>query len=127
MSSGWDILQFRTEVGDEQEEGAGKIDLAPRPCGTTSGLMGGVRLQYDICGRLECKRLPNYPKTKTGRNGNNDNGEREYVFSQYSATGVSNVSNCRSYGPINKIGAAMIATSKMDDKSWHERINSGYF
>jgi len=37
-SSGWDILQFRTEAVDEHRK-ARKIDLTPKPCGRSSGLI----------------------------------------------------------------------------------------
>lgn len=71
LSSGWDFLQFRTEVADEQKKGR-KIDLAPKPCGATVWIEGRRHTQFDTLLPIECKRLPT-PKDK-------DRDEREYVF-----------------------------------------------
>ena len=46
-SSGWDILQFRTEEPDEQNKGR-KIDLIPAPCDATIWVEGRPYIDFDM-------------------------------------------------------------------------------
>ena len=78
LAPGWDVLQFRTEIRD-QNEGHRRIDLAPKPSGGVIFIDGRRHTQYDALMPIECKRLPT-PKDK-------DRDEREYVFSRFSSAG----------------------------------------
>lgn len=98
-SSGWDILQFRTEEPDEQVKGR-KIDLVPAPCGATVWVDGRRHVDFDPLLPIECKRLPT-PKDK-------ERDAREYVFNQYASTGGIQRFKAGHHGASHKLGA-MIA------------------
>ena len=78
LSTGWDILQFRTEVPDEGER-ARRIDLVAAPAGTKLCVEGRSYTDFDTLLPIECKRLPT--PTQSGRDA------REYVFSGYGSRG----------------------------------------
>ena len=113
LSSGWDILQFRTEVTDEQYKSR-KIDLAPKPCGATIWIDGRRHTQYDSLLPIECKRLP------TPKGSNRD--EREYVFSRYSTTGGIQRFKAGHHGAVHALGAMIGYVQEGTVKTWHERI-----
>jgi hypothetical protein len=77
-SLGFDILQFRVEEQDEQQQGR-KIDLVASPCGASICVEGRRHTEFDSLLPIECKRLPT-PKSS-------DRDEREYVISRHSSTG----------------------------------------
>lgn len=96
MSKGWDILQFRTEVPDEEHKGRA-IDLAPSACGSTVYVDGRRCTEFDMMLPIECKRLPT-PKQK-------DRDEREYVVTQHSTTGGIQRFKLGFHGSRHKLGA----------------------
>jgi len=114
MSEGWDILQFRTEVGDEQNRGR-KIDLVPKPCGTTIWIDGRRHTQYDSLLPIECKRLPT-PKDK-GRD------DREYVFNQYASTGGIQRFKAGHHGAAHTLGAMIAYVQEETMTFWGERVS----
>ena len=114
MSHGWDILQFRTEVGDEQRKGC-KIDLAPKPCGTTIWIDGRRHSQYDSLLPIECKRLPT-PKDK-------DRDEREYVFNQYGSTGGIQCFKAGHHGGAHTLGAMIAYVQEETAIFWGKRVS----
>jgi len=113
LSTGWDVLQFRTEVADEQHKGR-KIDLAPKPCGTTIWIDGRRHTQYDSLLPIECKRLP----TPKGRN----RDEREYVFNRYASTGGIQRFKAGHHGADHSLGAMIGYVQEETTALWHQRI-----
>jgi len=114
MSEGWDILQFRTEVGDEQRKGR-KIDLVPKPCGTTIWIDGRRHTQYDSLLPIECKRLPT-PKDK-------DRDEREYVFNEYASTGGIQRFKAGHHGAAHMLGAMIAYVQEETTTFWFKRVS----
>jgi hypothetical protein len=113
MSTGWDFLQFRTEVADEQHKGR-KVDLTAKPCGATICIEGRRHTQYDSLLPIECKRLPT-PKDK-------DRDEREYVFNQYGSTGGIQRFKAGHHGGAYTFGA-MIAYVQSETRTfWSGRV-----
>lgn len=112
-SPGWDVLQFRTEVIDEQNKSR-KIDLAPKPCGTTIWIDGRRHTQYDTLLPIECKRLP----TPTGK----DRDEREYVISQYSSIGGIQRFKAGHHGAAHTLGAMIGYVQEGTTTFWHKRV-----
>jgi hypothetical protein len=76
--SGWDFIQFRTEVPDE-EKASRAIDLSISPCNAVIEVTGRIVSDLDMLLPIECKRLPT-PKDK-------DREETEYVYTEKSTTG----------------------------------------
>ena len=113
MSSGWDILQFRTEIGDEQRKGR-KIDLAPKPCGVNIWIEGRRHTQYESLLPIECKRLPT-PK-------GNDRDEREYVFNQYASTGGIQRFKAGNHGGKHRLGAMIAYVQEGTTAFWHKNV-----
>lgn len=112
--SSWDVLQFRTETVDEEYKSR-RIDLAPKPRGTTIWIDGRRHTQYDALLPIECKRLP----TPMKRN----RDEREYVFSQFSSTGGIQRFKAGHHGAVHSLGA-MIGFLQSDDTAvWTIRIS----
>ena len=112
-SPGWDVLQFRTEVVDEQNKGR-KIDLAPKPCGKSLWIDGKRYSQYAVLLPIECKRLPT-PEGK-GRD------EREYVISRYSSTGGIQRFKTGHHGAAHVLGAMIGYVQEGTATLWHKRI-----
>ena len=113
MSSGWDILQFRTEVGDEQRKGR-KIDLVPKPCGVNIWIDGRRHTQYEPLLPIECKRLPT-PKDKR-------RDEREYIFSQYASTGGIQRFKAGHHGGNHKFGAMIAYVQEGTTVLWRKNV-----
>jgi hypothetical protein len=112
-SAGWDILQFRTEVPDE-ECNARKIDLVPKPCGAAICIEGRRHSQYDALLPIECKRLPT-PKDK-------DRDEREYVFSGRATTGGIQRFKAGHHGAAHTVGAMIAYVQQENAAIWYERV-----
>lgn len=113
-SSGWDVLQFRTEVADEQNKGR-KIDLVAKPLGITIWIEGRSYTKYEALLPIECKRLPT-PKEK-------DRDERDYVFSQYSSTGGIQRFKAGHHGAVHALGAMIGYLQSEDPVAWTSRIS----
>ena len=96
VSTGWDILQFRTEEPDERVKGR-TIDLVPAPAGTVLCVEGRSYTDFDALLPVECKRLP----TPHGV----DRDEREYVFSKYGSRGGIQRFKAGSHGAAHAVGA----------------------
>ena len=96
LSVGWDFLQFRTEVPDENTRGR-TIDLVASPSATTVWVDGRRHIDFDSLLPIECKRLP------TPRGDGRD--EREYVFNQYASTGGIQRFKAGHHGASHKLGA----------------------
>jgi hypothetical protein len=113
-SSGWDVLQFRTEVADEESKGR-KIDLAAKPRGTTIWIEGRRYAQYDSLLPIECKRLPTP--------GEKDRDEREYVFSQYASTGGIQRFKAGHHGAAHSLGAMIGYLQADKPATWSSRVS----
>lgn len=113
LSPGWDILQFRTEIVDEQHKGR-KIDLAPKPCGIALWIEGRRHTQYDSLIPIECKRLPT-PKTR-------DRDEREYVIHRSGSTGGIQRFKSGYHGSLHAIAAMIGYVQEETPMFWHNRI-----
>ncbi|SRR5260221_7963804 len=112
-SAGWDILQFRTEVADEEKKGR-KIDLVPKPCGVIIWIDGRRHTQYDSLLPIECKRLPT-PKDK-------ERDEREYVFSRYGSTGGIQRFKEGHHGAAHTVGGMIAYVQEDTTTLWDRRI-----
>jgi hypothetical protein len=114
-SEGWDILQFRTEVPDEQQKGR-KIDLTPTPCDATLCIEGRSYTDFDMLLPIECKRLPT-PK-------DSDRDEWEYVIHRGGSTGGIQRFKEGNHGAVHRVGG-MIGYLQADSTSaWSTRIGS---
>ena len=114
-SDGWDCLQFRTEVPDEQQKNR-SIDLVPSPCGAIVWVEGRRCSEYDTLLPIECKRLPT-PKG-AGRD------EWEYVINRSKTTGGIQRFKAGHHGAQHNL-AAMIAYIQDDSiQTWHNRIST---
>jgi hypothetical protein len=115
LSSGWDILQFRTEEPDEQQKGR-KIDLAASPCASTVWINGRRCTQFDTLLPIECKRLPT-PKSS-------DRDEREYVINRKATTGGIQRFKAGNHGAAH-VFAGMIGYVQAEPPAiWHDRLNA---
>lgn len=112
-SSGWDMLQFRTEETDDKNKGR-KIDLVPAPCNTEILIEGRNYNQYDFLMPIECKRLPT-PK-------GNDRDEREYVISKHSSTGGIYRFKEGHHGSNHQIGAMIAYVQSENRDFWNKKI-----
>ncbi|PCI57108.1 MAG: hypothetical protein COB36_02225 [Alphaproteobacteria bacterium] len=112
-SSGWDMLQFRTEEADEENKGR-KIDLVPAPCNAKIQVDGRNYTQYDSLMPIECKRLPT-PKAK-------DRDKREYVISQYSSTGGIQRFKAGHHGANHQIGAMIGYVQSESRDFWNKKV-----
>lgn len=112
-SSGWDILQFRTEEPDDENKGR-KIDLVPAPCNAKIQVGGRNYTQYDSLMPIECKRLPT-PKGK-------DRDEREYVVSQYSSTGGIQRFKKGHHGAHHTFGAMIGYVQSKNGDFWNKKV-----
>jgi len=112
-SSGWDILQFKTEVPDEKDKRR-SIDLAPAPCNTDIIIEGRTYNKYDILMPIECKRFPTPKGT--------DRDEREYVISQYKSTGGIQRFKAGHHGANHKIGAMIAYIQNENRDFWNKKI-----
>lgn len=112
-SRGWDILQFRTEVPDEQAKGR-KIDLVPSPSDTIVWVEGRRHVDFDSLLPIECKRLPT-PKDK-------DRDEREYVFNRHASTGGIQRFKAGHHGASHKLGAMIAYVQQETCMFWITRI-----
>lgn len=115
-SNGWDFLQFRTEVVDEEER-ARHIDLSPKPCGKIVWIEGKRHNHYDLLFPIECKRLPT-PDSSSKRR------EREYVVSESGSTGGIQRFKIAAHGSQHNL-AAMIAYVQDGTPlhAWGERVS----
>lgn len=112
-SPGWDILQFLTEVPDEEAKGR-RIDLAPAPSNSTIWIEGRRYFDFDKLLPIECKRLPT-PKGK-------DRDEREYVFSQYSSTGGIQRFKAGHHGAGHAQGAMIAYVQQETSGFWNSKV-----
>ncbi len=115
LSSGWDILQFRAEVPDEQNKGR-KIDIAPSACASTIYVDGRRCTEFDILIPIECKRLPT-PKQK-GRE------EQEYVITQNSTTGGIQRFKLGHHGSHHKLGAMIAYIQHETPTTWFKTVTN---
>jgi len=113
-SFGWDCLQFRTEVPDENQRGR-KIDLAPSPCGATVWIEGRRHTDFDTLLPIECKRLPIPP------GGNRD--EREYVIHRHASTGGIQRFKAGHHGAGHELGAIIGYIQEGTAAAWENRIS----
>ncbi len=112
-SPGWDCLQFRTEVPDEQQGGR-KIDMAPSPCGTTVWIGGRRHTDFDNLFPIECKRLPTPLGIKRD--------EREYVINRHASTGGIQRFKAGHHGAAHKLGAIVAYMQENTVAAWQSRI-----
>jgi hypothetical protein len=112
-SRGWDILQFRTEVPDEQAKGR-KIDLVPSPSDAIVWVEGRRHVDFDSLLPIECKRLPT-PKDK-------DRDEREYVFNRHASTGGIQRFKAGHHGSSHKLGAMIAYVQQETCMFWNTRV-----
>lgn len=112
-SPGWDILQFRTEITDEQQRGR-RIDLAPKPCGVTIWINGKGYTKYESLLPIECKRLP----TPLGT----DRDEREYVFNRHATTGGIQRFKAGHHGAAHTVGAMIAFVQDETMLVWDKRV-----
>ncbi|MGD0548775.1 MAG: hypothetical protein ABR991_13290 [Terracidiphilus sp.] len=112
-SAGWDVLQFRVEIPDEEKKGR-KIDLAPSPLDCTITIEGRMHSDFDMLMPIECKRLP-IPKGK-----NRD--EREYISNHYNSTGGIQRFKAGHHGSIHSFGAMIAYVQKETRMFWYEQI-----
>jgi hypothetical protein len=112
--SGWDFLQFRTEVADELRL-ARKIDLVPKPSGTAVWIEGRRHTQFDALLPIECKRLP----TPTGEG----REEREYVFTDNSTTGGIQRFKCGLHGGAHTIAGMIGYVQSGTLNHWEKTIS----
>ena len=112
-SEGWDILQFRTELPDEQQNER-KIDLAPVPCDTTLCIEGRSYTDFDTLLPIECKRLPT-PKGKR-------RDEREYVIHRSGSTGGIQRFKEGNHGAIHHVGGMIGYVQQDTVPIWSTRI-----
>lgn len=115
MSKGWDILQFRTEVPDEEHKGR-TIDLAPSACGSTVYVDGRRCTEFDMMLPIECKRLPT-PKQK-------DREECEYVATQRSTTGGIQRFKLGFHGSRHKLGAMIAYIQQGTAATWLPNVTA---
>lgn len=112
-SLGWDILQFLTEVPDEEAKGR-RIDLVPAPANTTIWIEGRRYFDFNTLLPIECKRLP----TPTGK----DRDEREYVFSQHSSTGGIQRFKAGHHGAGHAHGAMIAYVQQETSGFWSRKV-----
>lgn len=112
-STGWDILQFRTEEPDEHSSGR-KIDLVPAPCDATVWVDGRRYIDFDPLLPIECKRLPT-PK-------NSQRDEREYVISRNATTGGIQRFKAGHHGGNHKLGAMIGYVQEATWEFWTGRV-----
>lgn len=112
-SSGWDILQFRTEEPDEQVKGR-KIDLVPAPSDATVWVEGRRHVDFDPLLPIECKRLPT-PNDK-------ERDEREYVFNRNASTGGIQRFKAGHHGAVHKLGAMIAYIQQETSMFWNTRV-----
>lgn len=113
MSSGLDMLQFRTEVTDESRKDR-KIDLTAKPCGTTIWIDGLPHTQYDTLLPIECKRLPT-PKGK-------DRDNREYVINGHGTTGGIQRFKAGHHGAAHTLGAMIAYVQEEAPMFWDKCV-----
>ncbi len=80
FSDGWSRIQFLPEEPDEIRKGR-KIDLSPKPLGTTIVIEGRRHTLFDKLFPVECKRLPMPDPSNAKRD------EWEYVVNRNGSTG----------------------------------------
>lgn len=114
-SEGWDILQFRTEIPDEQHKGR-RIDLAPTPCDTTLCIEGRNYTDLDTLLPIECKRLPTPADNKRD--------EREYVIHRGRSTGGIQRFKDGNHGAVHRVGGIIGYLQAESASAWSARIGS---
>jgi hypothetical protein len=115
MRRGWDILQFRTEVPDEEYKGR-RIDLVPSACASTIYVDGRRCTEFDILLPIECKRLPT-PKRK-------EREEREYVVTQQSTTGGIQRFKMGHHGSRHRLGAMIAYIQQESAAAWFSLVTT---
>jgi hypothetical protein len=113
-AKGWDILQFRTEVPDENQSGR-SIDLVPSPCAETIWVDNRSFSYFEILLPIECKRFP-IPKKR-------DRDPREYVISEYSTTGGIQRFKSGHHGSGHVLGAMIGYIQEENAATWFERVS----
>lgn len=111
--SGWDFVQFRTEVPDE-ENASRAIDLAASPCNAVIEVSGRTLSDHDMILPIECKRLPT-PKGK-------DREETEYVFTEKSTTGGIQRFKDGHHGSHHSLAAMIGFVQKQAAPSWLSKV-----
>ncbi len=114
-AKGWDILQFRAEVPD-QEHKARRIDLVPSACDCTIYVDGRRCTEFDTLLPIECKRLPT-PKEKKRE-------ECEYVVTHHSTTGGIQRFKEGHHGSRHRLGAMIAYIQKGTAAAWHDQITT---
>lgn len=112
-SDGWDILQFRTEVRDEEQKSR-KVDLAASPSACIILIEGQSYADFNFLFPIECKRLP------TPHDQSRD--EREYVTNRYSTTGGLQRFKSGHHGASHRFGAMIGYLQKGTADDWSRRI-----
>ncbi|MRR50206.1 MAG: hypothetical protein EG825_04715 [Rhodocyclaceae bacterium] len=112
-SKGWDILQFRTEVPDEERSGRA-IDMAPSPCNATIIVDGRKFTEFDMLMPIECKRLPT-PKNK-GREAS------EYVITEKATRGGIQRFKLGLHGSKHKLGGMIAYVQEGTAAAWYGAV-----
>lgn len=112
-SSGWDILQFRTEEPDEKVKGR-KIDLVAAPSNATIWIDSRRHIDFDTLLPIECKRLP----TPNGKN----RDEREYVFNRHASTGGIQRFKAGHHGAGHMLGAMIAYIQQEKSTFWNKQV-----
>lgn len=111
--SGWDFLQFQTEVPDETSKGRA-IDLTPMPCASVIYIEGRRHADFEPIFPIECKRLPT-PKGK-GRD------EQEYVINRHKSTGGIQRFKAGHHGAAHTFGAMIAYVQEQTALIWDKRV-----
>lgn len=114
ISSTWDHIQFRTEVGDERQGGR-KIDLAVKPLAAVLIIEGRRHSQFDMLFPIECKRLP----TPTGR----ERDKREYVITEIGSTGGIQRFKLGLHGAAHNFAAMIAYVQEQSCSYWLDQVN----
>lgn len=113
--SGWDFIQFRTEVPDE-EKASRAIDLSVSPCNAVIEVSGRTVTDLDMLLPIECKRLPT-PKDK-------DREETEYVYTEKSTTGGIQRFKDGHHGSRHTLAAMIGFVQEPATPSWLSKVIS---
>lgn len=111
--SGWDFVQFRTEVPDE-ENAKRSIDLTVNPCNAVIEVSGKTVTDQGMLLPIECKRLPT-PKNK-------DREETEYVFTEKSTTGGIQRFKDGHHGSHHALAAMIGFVQEQATPSWLSKV-----
>lgn len=114
LADGWDSIQFRNEVPDENAKNR-TIDLAPSPCAALIWIEERRHSDQDIIFPIECKRLPTPPRK--------DRDEREYVISRTNSTGGIQRFKAGHHGSAHNFAAMIAYIQNGSVTDWQSQIN----